>query len=109
MKSERSFIPVRIAILTISNSRTLADDKSGDTLQSRIEEAGHMLNARTLVKDNVTAIRRQLRAWLARDDIDVILSTGGTGLTGHDVTIEAPDVRKGNRRLCRSLSHDLLR
>jgi molybdenum cofactor biosynthesis protein B len=89
MNSERSFIPVRIAILTISNSRTLADDKSGDTLQSRIEEAGHTLNARTLVKDNVAAIRRQLRAWLARDDIDVVISTGGTGLTGHDVTIEA--------------------
>jgi molybdenum cofactor biosynthesis protein B len=89
MKSERSFIPVRIAVLTISNSRTLADDKSGDTLQSRVEEAGHTLTARALVKDNVTAIRRQLRQWLARDDIDVVISTGGTGLTGHDVTIEA--------------------
>lgn len=86
---ERSFIPVRIALMTVSNSRTLENDKSGDTLQSRLEEAGHKLAARTLVRDNIIAIRRQARTWLRSDDVDVIISTGGTGLTGHDVTIEA--------------------
>lgn len=85
----RAFIAVRIAVLTVSNSRTLENDKSGDTLQSRIEQSGHKLAARALVKDSIIAIRRQVRAWLKRNDIDVIISTGGTGLTGHDVTIEA--------------------
>ncbi|HEY7750544.1 MAG TPA: molybdenum cofactor biosynthesis protein B [Aestuariivirgaceae bacterium] len=85
----RVFIPVRIAVLTVSNSRTLENDASGDTLQSRIELAGHKLAARTLVKDNISAIRRQVKAWLKSDAMDVIISTGGTGLTGHDVTVEA--------------------
>jgi molybdopterin adenylyltransferase len=88
-KAERAFLPVRIAVLTISNSRALADDRSGDTLQARIIDAGHKLAARALVKDNVAAIRRQMRAWLKEPSIDVVISTGGTGLTGHDVTVEA--------------------
>jgi molybdenum cofactor biosynthesis protein B len=87
--TERRFIPVNIAVLTISNSRTLADDRSGDTLAERIKEAGHALAARALVKDSIAAILRQTRAWLKRADIDAIISTGGTGLTGFDVTIEA--------------------
>jgi molybdenum cofactor biosynthesis protein B len=86
---ERQFIAVNIAVLTISNSRTLADDNSGDTLVQRIEAAGHSLAARALVKDNISAIRRQMRQWLKRADVDAIISTGGTGLTGFDVTIEA--------------------
>jgi molybdenum cofactor biosynthesis protein B len=88
-KSGRSFVPVGIAVLTISSSRTLENDKSGDTLSSSIAEAGHRLAARDVVKDSIAAIRRQMRLWLKRDDIDVIISTGGTGLTGLDVTVEA--------------------
>ena len=87
--SERSFIPVNIAVLTISNSRTLADDRSGDTLAERIREAGHFLASRALVRDSIEAIRRQMRQWLKSDAVDVVISTGGTGLTGYDVTIEA--------------------
>jgi molybdenum cofactor biosynthesis protein B len=87
--ADRQFIPVNIAVLTISNSRTLADDRSGDTLAERIAQAGHSLAARALVKDSISAIRRQMRQWLKRDDVDAIISTGGTGLTGFDVTIEA--------------------
>jgi molybdopterin adenylyltransferase len=86
---ERHFIPVGIAVLTVSNSRTLADDRSGDTLAARIAQAGHRLIDRGLVKDDIASIRRQMRGWLKRDDIDVVISTGGTGLTGYDVTIEA--------------------
>jgi molybdopterin adenylyltransferase len=85
----RSFIPVRIAVLTISDSRTLSEDTSGQTLTDRIAEAGHDLSARKIVKDEIRAIRGCMRDWLDRADIDVIISTGGTGLTGRDVTIEA--------------------
>ena len=86
---ERQFIAVNIAVLTISNSRTLADDSSGDMLVQRIAAAGHAVAARALVKDDISAIRRQMRQWLKRADVDAIISTGGTGLTGFDVTIEA--------------------
>jgi len=89
MAEARSFIPVRIAVLTVSNTRTLADDVSGKTLADRIADAGHALSARKLVKDDVRAIRHVIRDWTNRDDVDVIITTGGTGLTGHDVTIEA--------------------
>ncbi len=85
----RDFIPVRIAVLTISNSRTLEDDTSGQTLAERVAAAGHALSARKIVKDDIRAIRAVIRDWTNRDDIDVIVSTGGTGLTGHDVTVEA--------------------
>ena len=85
----RAFIPVKIAVLTISDSRTLEDDTSGQTLADRAVAAGHQLSARKLVKDDIRAIRHIIRDWTNRDDIDAIISTGGTGLTGHDVTIEA--------------------
>ena len=85
----RPFLPVRIAVLTISDTRSFEDDKSGQTLSDRVAEAGHHLSARKIVKDDVRAIRHVVRDWTNRDDIDVIISTGGTGLTGHDVTIEA--------------------
>jgi len=85
----RAFVPVRIAVLTISNSRTLEDDTSGQTLAERVAAAGHALSARKIVKDDIRAIRAVIRDWTNRDDIDVIVSTGGTGLTGHDVTVEA--------------------
>ena len=89
MAEPREFVPLNIAILTVSDSRTLADDKSGQTLQDRITAAGHSVSDRQMVKDDITKIRRIVKAWAKRSDIDVIISTGGTGLTGRDVTIEA--------------------
>jgi molybdopterin adenylyltransferase len=87
--SEREFVPVGIAVITISDTRTTADDKSGQTLVDRISDAGHRLASRTIVKDDVRAIRAVVRK-LSKDRlVDVIISTGGTGLTGRDVTIEA--------------------
>lgn len=85
----RPFLPVRIAILTISDSRAAADDKSGDILVGRLEAAGHILAARALVPDDQHRIAEQLRAWIAEPEIDVVISTGGTGVTGRDVTPEA--------------------
>lgn len=85
----RDFIPVRIAVLTVSDSRTPETDRSGDTLAARIEAAGHILAARLILPDERMAIADQLRAWCADPGIDVVLSTGGTGLTGRDVTVEA--------------------
>ena len=85
----RTFLSIRIAILTISDTRTLGDDESGQILSDRIAAAGHSLSARKLVKDDIRAIRHIVRDWTNRKDIDVIISTGGTGLTGHDVTVEA--------------------
>jgi molybdenum cofactor biosynthesis protein B len=87
--SDRPFIPVRIAILTVSDTRTAADDKSGQTLAERIVAAGHKLVDHAIVPDEVDRIRATVRAWAARSDVDAIISTGGTGLTGRDVTIEA--------------------
>ena len=83
------FIAVRIAVLTVSDTRTAADDKSGDTLVDRLTGAGHLLVARGIVPDDRAAIAVQLRAWIADTGVDVILTTGGTGLTGRDVTVEA--------------------
>lgn len=85
----REFVPVRIAVLTVSDTRSRADDRSGDVLAGRIEDAGHELAAREIVTDDRAHIAAVLREWSKRDDIDVILSTGGTGLTGRDVTVEA--------------------
>ena len=85
----REFVAVKIAILTVSDTRTLEDDTSGQTLADRVSEAGHMLSARKLVKDDIRAIRHIIRDWTNRDDVDVIITTGGTGLTGNDVTVEA--------------------
>ena len=85
----KNFIPLRIAVLTVSDTRALEDDKSGATLAERIEKAGHALAARTIVTDDVERIRTQVKAWIADAAIDVIISTGGTGFTGRDVTPEA--------------------
>ncbi len=87
----RPFLPVNIAVLTVSDTRTAADDTSGDALTERIVKAGHRLAARAIEKDDATAIERRLRAWIADPDIDVVITTGGTGLTGRDVTPEAFD------------------
>jgi molybdopterin adenylyltransferase len=88
-KPPRAFLPAGIAVITISDTRTSADDKSGDTLAARIVEAGHTLADRMIVKDDIRQIRGAVRKLVKRRDIDVIISTGGTGLTGRDVTIEA--------------------
>ena len=85
----RPFMPVRFAVLTVSDTRTAADDRSGDTLAQRIEAAGHILAARALCRDDRAEIASRLRAWAATPDVDVVLTTGGTGLTGRDVTVEA--------------------
>jgi molybdenum cofactor biosynthesis protein B len=85
----RPFIPVRIAILTMSDTRTAAEDKSGDTLAELATAAGHKVAARTLLKDDADAIRTQVAAWIADSGIDVVITTGGTGFTGRDVTPEA--------------------
>ncbi|PTQ73474.1 molybdenum cofactor biosynthesis protein B [Celeribacter persicus] len=83
------FIPVRIAVLTVSDTRTFEDDKSGDTLVKMIEEAGHKVADRKIVTDDRALIRDTLQAWIDDKDVDVVISTGGTGLTGRDVTVEA--------------------
>ena len=83
------FRPVRIALLTVSDTRTPGTDRSGDTLAERIREAGHELAARTILPDERALIAGQLRAWVADPAIDAVISTGGTGLTGRDVTVEA--------------------
>ena len=85
----KEFLPLGIAVLTVSDTRTPEDDRSGDTLVGRIEDAGHRLAARAICRDDRKAISDQLRTWCAKADIDVILTTGGTGLTGRDVTVEA--------------------
>ncbi|MBD0866556.1 MAG: molybdenum cofactor biosynthesis protein B [Rhodobacteraceae bacterium] len=83
------FIPIRIAVLTVSDTRTPDDNKSGQTLVDRIEGAGHIVVACTILKDDRVDIAAQLRTWIADPEIDVVISTGGTGLTGRDVTVEA--------------------
>lgn len=86
---KRLFVPVRIAVLTVSDTRSVDDDRSGNTLVERLTEAGHLLAARAIVKDEIDAIRAQVKAWIDDPAIDVVLSTGGTGVTGRDVTPEA--------------------
>ncbi len=85
----RDFVPVRIAVLTVSDSRSLAEDRSGDTLVARLEAAGHRLAGREIVTDDRAAIAARLAAWAADPEVDAVISTGGTGLTGRDVTVEA--------------------
>ena len=87
--AEREFIPIRIAVLTVSDTRDLASDKSGDTLVARLEAAGHILADRQILRDERAEIAAQLRAWVASPEVDVVISTGGTGLTGRDITVEA--------------------
>jgi molybdenum cofactor biosynthesis protein B len=85
----RPFLAIRIAVLAVSDTRTLAEDKSGDVLVARLTQAGHSLAARHILRDDREAIAEHLRVWIADPEIDVIVSTGGTGLTGRDVTVEA--------------------
>jgi molybdenum cofactor biosynthesis protein B len=85
----RRFVAVNIAVLTVSDTRTLSTDKSGDTLVERIAAAGHRLAARAIARDEADAITAHLSAWIADPAVDVVLTTGGTGITGRDVTPEA--------------------
>jgi molybdopterin adenylyltransferase len=87
--AQTPFIPLNIAVLTVSDTRTLEDDKSGATLQERLTAAGHRLAARAIVRDEVSAIQQQVKAWIADPGVDVVITTGGTGFTGRDVTPEA--------------------
>jgi molybdopterin adenylyltransferase len=85
----RQLIPLKIAVLTVSDTRELADDKSGATLVERIEKAGHVVAGRAIVADDIDAIRAHVKKWIADPVVDVIITTGGTGFTGRDVTPEA--------------------
>jgi molybdenum cofactor biosynthesis protein B len=87
----RAFVPVRIAVLTVSDTRTLANDTSGDALVARIATAGHVLAARAIERDEADRIETLLRGWIADPAVDVVITTGGTGITGRDVTPEAFD------------------
>ena len=87
----RPFIPVNIAVLTVSDTRTAANDTSGDALAERVARSGHRVAARAIEKDDSGAIERLLRGWIADPQIDVVITTGGTGITGRDVTPEAFD------------------
>ena len=86
---KRDFIAVRIAVLTVSDTRTPEDDRSGNTLVERLDKAGHVLADRRICRDDVGEIQAVVRGWIADEAIDVVLTTGGTGLTGRDVTPEA--------------------
>jgi molybdenum cofactor biosynthesis protein B len=87
--NKTEFLPVNIAVLTVSDTRTMTDDRSGDTLTERIKAAGHKLIARDIVKDDTTIIQAKLKEWIADPTVDVVITTGGTGVTGRDVTPEA--------------------
>ncbi|GJL89266.1 MAG: molybdenum cofactor biosynthesis protein B [Minwuia thermotolerans] len=87
--TSRDFVAVNIAVMTVSDTRTLETDKSGDALVERLTAAGHVLAARKIVSDDIDRITGQLNDWIADDGIDVVISTGGTGVTGRDVTPEA--------------------
>ncbi|MGB3810270.1 MAG: molybdenum cofactor biosynthesis protein B [Parvibaculum sp.] len=87
--NSRSFIPLNIAVMTVSDTRTRETDTSGDVLAERIVKAGHTLADRAIVSDDVQMIRNQLLSWIASSEVDIVISTGGTGLTGRDVTPEA--------------------
>ena len=89
LDTSRQFIPLKIAVLTVSDTRSRDEDKSGATLAERIEKAGHTVGARAVVTDDVEKIRMQVKAWIADPAIDVVITTGGTGFTGRDVTPEA--------------------
>ncbi len=88
---DKPFIPIGIALLTVSDSRTSATDSSGDILAERITSAGHRLIERDIVKDNVPLLVERLKGWIANGKVQAIITTGGTGLTGRDVTPEALD------------------
>ena len=84
-----NFVPMRIALLTVSDSRSLSEDKSGDILEARVKGAGHILAARQILQDDRFSIASILMKWADDKNVDVVISTGGTGLTGRDVTVEA--------------------
>ncbi len=88
-KPKGPFVPLNVAVLTVSDSRTRANDTSGDLVQERLETAGHKVAARAILKDDVEKLRAQVRAWMADKNVDAVISTGGTGLTKRDVTVEA--------------------
>ena len=92
MSEDRPFKPLNIAVLTVSDSRSLADDRSGDRLVERVEGAGHRLFERELLPDDIYAIRATVSRWIAEPECDVVITTGGTGLTGRDGTPEAVSV-----------------
>jgi len=87
--TSRAFIPVSIAILTVSDTRQIGDDKSGDLLVQRLQSAGHLLADRKIIRDERDQVAAELRRWIADKTVDVVISTGGTGLTGRDITVEA--------------------
>ncbi len=87
--NSRKFVPLNIAILTVSDTRKLDNDRSGDTLQKRLLDAGHVLAGRAIVKDDRDEIQAQITSWTSDDGVDIIISTGGTGFTGRDITPEA--------------------
>lgn len=89
MSKERQFIPLQIAVMTISDTRTEENDKSGAILKRLLEEAGHHLKEKLIVPDNIYQIRAEVSRWIASDDVNVVLTTGGTGVTGRDGTPEA--------------------
>ena len=89
INAKRKFLPVNIAVLTVSDTRTLKDDKSGNILVDRIEGAGHVVIDRDIIKDDVHSIIAKLESWISKENVDVVISTGGTGVTGRDVTPEA--------------------
>ncbi|MDE1466561.1 molybdenum cofactor biosynthesis protein B [Aurantiacibacter sp. D1-12] len=109
----REFVPINIALLTVSDTRTEVDDTSGDILADRIAAKGHMLVRRVIIKDDTNLIADQLREWITDAQIDAVISTGGTGLTGRDVTPEALDEVKdkdipGFGELFRWISFDMI-
>jgi molybdenum cofactor biosynthesis protein B len=109
----RPFIPVRIAVLTVSDSRTPETDRSGSILEERLRNAGHELADRTILPDDYPELRAQIEAWIARPDVDVVLATGGTGLTGRDITPEVFESLyeksiPGFGELFRHLSHSII-
>jgi molybdenum cofactor biosynthesis protein B len=111
---DRQFIPVNIALLTISDTRTIEDDTSGKVLRARVEAENHLIASQTIVRDDKYAIRAQLSQWIADPDIQAIITTGGTGLTGRDGTPEAVKVLfdkeiEGFGELFRQLSYDVIR
>jgi molybdenum cofactor biosynthesis protein B len=89
LDQSRPFLPVNIALLTVSDTRSAADDRSGNTLAELAEAAGHRIAARKIIRDELAEIAAQLKAWIADPEIDVVIATGGTGVTGRDVTPEA--------------------
>ena len=109
--SSRPFVPVRVAVMTVSDTRGAGDDKSGAVLVERLTAAGHELAARALVRDDRTAIAARLREWIADPGVDVVIATGGTGVTGRDVTPEAFEALydkpiPGFGELFRTISYD---